>query len=102
MSTNDDAQAQNESPHSAQFLNDVRDFYWNDDHLALVSSRLRLDRVARAVDVGAGLGHWTRRVARVLAPNARVTGVEREPRWVKEATPSERVDYVEGTAERLP
>jgi SAM-dependent methyltransferase len=88
-------------PHSAQFLTDYRDFYWNDDFLALIAKRLHLDDVKRVVDVGSGLGHWTRAVKRML-PNATITGVEREPKWVKEARGVDGVDYVEGDALSLP
>lgn len=90
--------------HSEAFLDDLRDSWWNTDYLQLVARRLDLWRVRDALDVGAGQGHWTRTVAALLAPGARIVGVEREPDWVAEATrragPDQR--YVQGDAARLP
>lgn len=93
-----------EPRHSEAFLDDLRDGWWNADFLDLVARRLDLADVHDALDVGAGHGHWTRVVARRLAPGARVVGVEREPDWVAEANrragPGQA--YVVGTAEALP
>jgi SAM-dependent methyltransferase len=97
------------SPHSAAWFGDQRDFWWNRDFLELIASRLDLASVRTVLDVGAGLGHWGQLLASVLSPEARVTGVEREPRWVEEATRradiaglADRFEYVEGVAESLP
>ena len=73
------------TPHSAHYLNDTRDLWWNADFLELVATRTGLRRVQRALDVGAGLGHWTRTVASLLSPGARITGIEREATWVERA-----------------
>jgi SAM-dependent methyltransferase len=94
-------------PHSAQFLTDARDLYWNDDFLVLMGQRLALHRVRQAVDVGSGLGHWTRRVARLLAPGGEIVGVDRETTWVEQASArggpdGVRVRYLQGNADALP
>jgi SAM-dependent methyltransferase len=90
--------------HSEAFLNDLRDGWWNADFLQLVARRLALDTVRDALDVGAGQGHWTRVVAGMLSPDARVVGVEREPDWVAEANRRARPNqtFVQGSAEALP
>ncbi|MEA2450794.1 MAG: hypothetical protein QOG63_2726, partial [Thermoleophilaceae bacterium] len=72
-------------PHSAVWFGDQRDFWWNADYLQLAARRLDLDRVRSVLDVGAGIGHWGRALATVLAPDARVVGVEPERRWIEEA-----------------
>jgi ubiquinone/menaquinone biosynthesis C-methylase UbiE len=96
-------------PHSAAYFDEQRDFWWNDDFLRLVATRIGLERVRSVLDVGAGLGHWGSTLLGLLSPEASVIGVERDPRWVIQA--GERVDelgltdryrYVQGVAEGLP
>ncbi|MEW5737755.1 MAG: class I SAM-dependent methyltransferase [Myxococcota bacterium] len=97
-------------PHSAEHLSrETRDFWWNADFLALMAQRWSLQGVSRLLDVGCGVGHWGRLLLPHCAAGATLTGVDREPAWVKEATargersgPAGRVRYVEGTAQALP
>ena len=98
-----------DAPHSAHYLNDTRDLWWNADFLNLVATRADLRRVQRALDVGAGLGHWTRTVATLLPPGARITGLEREAAWVTRAAPAAGrtagdvdIDFVQGDLHALP
>lgn len=90
--------------HSEAFLTDLRDGWWNVDYLRLIAARLRLDRAQDVLDVGAGMGHWTRLVTTLLHPTAQVVGVEREPDWVAEAARrgGANVRFVQGSADRLP
>ncbi|MCC7109225.1 MAG: class I SAM-dependent methyltransferase [Deltaproteobacteria bacterium] len=108
-----------EAPHSAAYLTDARDEWWNPDWLELLARRLELPAAREILDVGCGMGHFTRVLAR-LAPQARVTGVDREKQWVEEARavsaralaiavpaggaapPATRCHYVEGAVEALP
>jgi SAM-dependent methyltransferase len=90
-------------PHSKQFLTDERDRWWNDDQLQLIATRLDLANVRAAADIGCGQGHWTRLVAGLLPPGASITGVDREPEWIRIA--QQRVPelrFIVGTAEQLP
>ncbi|MCC6337113.1 MAG: methyltransferase domain-containing protein [Myxococcales bacterium] len=95
-------------PHSADHLSrETRDFWWNADFLDLMARRWSLSGVTRVLDVGCGVGHWGRLLLPRCAPGATLTGVDREPLWVKEA--QARADrarlpakYVEGTAQALP
>jgi SAM-dependent methyltransferase len=95
--------------HSAQYLlSKFRDFYWNLDHLALIASRLDLDDVGHALDVGCGIGHWTFALASVLPPHVRWTGVDSEQEWVRRAGAraaqlglAERSRFAEGDAQAL-
>ena len=70
--------------HSAEFFNDTREYWWNADFLKLMGERLGFAGVTSVLDVGCGVGHWTRALAPALPSNARFTGVDRESRWVKE------------------
>lgn len=98
-----------QSGHSAEHFGDGRDHWYNLDWLALAARRFELGVVRDVLDVGAGVGHWGMLLRAVLPETARITGVEREPAWVAEATAraaerglADRFTYREGSAERLP
>src|ERR1700756_5701438 len=71
--------------HSAEYFGDTRDYWWNADFLALMAKRLAFDRMGDVLDVGCGIGHWSRLLARVLPHDARLQGVDRDPLWVETA-----------------
>ncbi len=96
-------------PHSAEFFNEMRDFWWNPDFLQLMASRLELSRVSEVLDVGCGVGHWSRALAYVLPQISRITGVDMEDQWVHKAAEQAsraglgaRSRYVKGDAQQLP
>jgi SAM-dependent methyltransferase len=96
-------------PHSAAYFGAGRDFWWNLDQLELCARRIGLDGVGSVLDVGAGVGHWSRLLANVLPPAATLVGVDRERRWVEEATAraeaaglGERFSYRQAPVEQLP
>lgn len=96
-------------PHSAEFFNESRDYWWNLDFLRLMAQRLRFDDVRRVLDVGCGVGHWGRSLAHVLPPEASVTGLDREPEWVRRAGEEaaraglgRRFTFAQGDAMALP
>jgi ubiquinone/menaquinone biosynthesis C-methylase UbiE len=96
-------------PHSAAYLNEQRSFWWNVAFLRLAASRLELERIRSALDVGAGLGHWTATLMEILPAETTVVGVDRDPRWVASAAQrtgqrglTDRCSYVQGVAEALP
>src|SRR5450432_2646394 len=95
--------------HSAEYFGDTRDHWWNLDFLQLMAKRWSLENARDVLDVGCGVGHWGMLLASVMPDNVRVTGIDREPRWVKDATAralasgvAERFSYRVGEAERLP
>jgi SAM-dependent methyltransferase len=95
--------------HSAEYFGESRDHWWNDDFLALMARRWRFSAVRRVLDLGAGIGHWGRALAPHLPGDAEVTGVDREARWVAEATAlaearglAPRFRYLQGDAAALP
>ncbi len=96
-------------PHSADWFGDSRDFWWNEDFVALMARRWRLGEVHRALDVGAGVGHWGRVILPHLAPGARMVGIDREDTWILEAHRradqagiGDRLTYRFGDAARIP
>lgn len=95
--------------HSAEYFGDTRDYWWNPDFLALMGRRLSLDRVQDVLDVGSGVGHWGRLLAKVMPRSARVHGVDRDPLWVEKAAAraaaeglADRFSYQVAVAEKLP
>jgi SAM-dependent methyltransferase len=91
------------------YFGDLRDHWWNLDHLELCARRLGLGTVRSVLDVGSGVGHWGRLLGRVLPPDTTVVGIDRDPRWVEEATRraaeagvTGRYTYEEASAEALP
>jgi SAM-dependent methyltransferase len=92
-----------------QYFGELRDFWWNLDHLELCARRLGFGDVRSVLDVGAGVGHWGRLLGRVLRSEVSVAGIDREPRWVEEATRraaeaglGDRYSYRQASAEALP
>lgn len=95
--------------HSAEYFGDSRDYWWNRDFLELMARRWGFDAMHDVLDVGCGVGHWGSLLATVLPASARVTGIDREPGWVEQASAralarglGERFSYRLGTAERIP
>lgn len=95
--------------HSAEYFGDQRDFWWNQDYVALLAKRWRLGEVRTALDVGCGVGHWSRVILPHLPAEARLFGIDREPEWVKQAAAraeragfAERASYRLGDAEKIP
>jgi ubiquinone/menaquinone biosynthesis C-methylase UbiE len=101
--------AHGQQPHSAEFFNEMRDFWWNQDFLRLMGERLGFANITNVLDVGCGVGHWGRALAQVLPPHARWTGVDQEPEWVRQATEmaarfglADRFTFAQGDAMALP
>jgi SAM-dependent methyltransferase len=98
-----------DEPHSSAYFGEQREYWWNADYLELLASRWQLDAVRSVLDVGSGIGHWSTLVASILAPQAKVVGVERDSRSVhrareqaRERNLADRLEYLVGVAEQLP
>lgn len=74
-----------EQPHSADYFGSQRDFWWNGDFLDLMAQRLGLAQVRRILDVGCGVGHWSRQILPRCHPQAALLGIDREPVWIERA-----------------
>jgi SAM-dependent methyltransferase len=72
--------------HSAEHFGDTRDHWWNEDYLRFLAGHWDVARVRTVLDVGCGVGHWSRLLARVLSPDVAFSGVDREVEWVTRAT----------------
>jgi SAM-dependent methyltransferase len=95
--------------HSAEYFGDTRDYWWNPDFLQLLARRWGLHDVRQVLDVGCGVGHWGQLLGRVLPSDAQVTGIDRDPLWVQNASKraserglSGRFRYQVAVAEQLP
>jgi SAM-dependent methyltransferase len=95
--------------HSAEYLGDTRDYWWNLDFLQLMAKRWKLDDVREMLDVGCGVGHWGMLLASVIPEHVRVTGIDHEPDWVDQARAralargfEKRFSYHQGEAQCLP
>ncbi|MFN8504622.1 class I SAM-dependent methyltransferase [Kouleothrix sp.] len=67
--------------HSEDYFGDYRDFWWNHDFLALMASRLSWSTRRQVLDVGYGMGHWTRTLIPHLSAGTHITAVDRDPKW---------------------
>jgi SAM-dependent methyltransferase len=95
--------------HSAEYFGETRDFWWNRDFLELMAKRLSLERIRDVLDVGCGVGHWGQLLINLLPAGAYVRGIDRDPRWVEEASKralarglGDQLAYEVATAERMP
>jgi SAM-dependent methyltransferase len=75
-----------DTPHSAEYFGEQRDFWWNRDFLELMARRWGLPEAPRMLDVGCGVGHWGRLMLSLVSPRASLVGLDREPKWIEEAT----------------
>lgn len=73
--------------HSEAWLTDRRFEWWHADFVLLLVNRLKLQDTAFLVDVGVGLGHWSRALAEHLPSLAAFTGIDLESEWLKRARP---------------
>ena len=76
---------ENKKKHSEEYLGEARDYWWNEDYLALLANRLNLSQCNTLVDVGCGKGYVSYKFAPYLKTNAEVFGFDREPQWINDA-----------------
>lgn len=95
--------------HSAEYFGEDRDHWWDHDSVAFLLHRWGLNRAKRILDVGCGVGHWGRVLLPHMPADAVLTGVDREPEWVTQATANarkrglgDRTRYIRGLAEKVP
>ncbi|MGA3184199.1 MAG: methyltransferase domain-containing protein [Candidatus Dormibacteria bacterium] len=96
------------SGHSAAFFDEQRDFWWHEDFLRLMVSRLGIGPTRSLLDVGCGLGHWSRVLTRVLPALTECVGVDPDLAWVEQAVlvedhrPTTTATVIQGRGEQLP
>ena len=64
---------------------DSRNFWWYKDFKELLKKRATLETAHKVLDVGCGLGHWTREMSSLVASDAEMVGVDIEEKWIKQA-----------------
>ena len=72
--------------HSEEFFGDYRDYWWNQDFLALMAKRWNLSGIDKVLDAGCGIGHWGFVLEPHLPKDCQLIGVDREPEWVAKAS----------------
>lgn len=88
---------------------DYRAFWWNDDFIELLASRLGLADATNVLDVGCGVGHWSATLAPHLSRASRLIGVDATETLLARARsrltdffPADRLELHHARAERLP
>jgi trans-aconitate methyltransferase len=71
--------------HSADYLNDERDLWWNLDFLKLMAQRWEIQNINTVLDIGCGHGHWGQILSPILPTHATIVGIDSEPKWIEEA-----------------
>jgi ubiquinone/menaquinone biosynthesis C-methylase UbiE len=70
------------SPH----LNaDIRNYLWNPDFIRFLSEKAKFVKAKRLLDVGCGLGHWTRVLTSFMPDGSDIVGLDVEENFVIEA-----------------
>jgi len=71
--------------HSEDYLVDSRDYWWNEDYLALLADRLDLDQCENLADIGCGKGMMAFRLCYYLPEFAQIWGIDKEAQYIKAA-----------------
>ncbi|MDP5169371.1 MAG: class I SAM-dependent methyltransferase, partial [Bacteroidia bacterium] len=104
-------QQQQATAHSESHLNAAREYWWNEDYLALLADRLDLLQCETLADIGCGKGMMAFKFAPYLQPGAQVFGVDQEPKYIKAADRAAKkqgaysaikYDFTVGSAYHLP
>lgn len=102
-----ESESYQQMPHSAEYLGEHRDYWWNRDFLKLMAKRWDVDGVHSVLDVGCGIGHWGQSIAVFLPKDAKITGIDMEKEWVEKAqertkSRKNRFQYLTASAEKIP
>lgn len=99
------------TPHSSDFFGEAREYWWNEDYLALLADRLELHDCQQMADIGCGQGMMALRFAPYLPAGASVWGLDLEKTHIKKARQKARsakalshvhFHFEEGDAHQLP
>lgn len=72
-----------DAPHSALYLGDWRDHWWDPDSLRAWLLRAGLDDAREIADLGCGHGHFGALIWRLLGGERHVRFVDRETEWIE-------------------
>jgi ubiquinone/menaquinone biosynthesis C-methylase UbiE len=98
--------------HSEEYIEDSRFQWWNPDYLDLLIKRFALRDTKAILDVGTGLGHWSRLLLRRLPSEWMFHGLDIEKHWVDKSMAAfaaefpdvdrSRFDFRQGDVHSLP
>jgi ubiquinone/menaquinone biosynthesis C-methylase UbiE len=71
------------SGHSANFMGDYRDHWWNRSFLDNLAERHHLQSCRTMLDLGCGMCHWSKLLSPYLADSARITAVDNDEHWLR-------------------
>ncbi|MET3125471.1 SAM-dependent methyltransferase [Arcicella rosea] len=71
--------------HSSDVLYQSRNLWWNEDFVSLLAQRWGLKDYNSMLDVGLGLGHWSRMLLKYVEPSFTFTGLDIEQKWLDES-----------------
>lgn len=101
-----------EKVHSENVLFQPREVWWNEDFLNLLSHRWDLKKYKSLLDVGVGLGHWSRSLLRHIHEDFEFAGIDIEQQWVQQAPvyfyrtfpsiPENKFRFLQSDAHELP
>lgn len=98
--------------HSEEFIEDSRFQWWNPDYLDLLIKRFALQEAKSILEVGTGLGHWSRILLKRIPTEWTFHGFDLELHWVEKSAAAfaaefpdvdrSRFDFRQGDAHSLP
>jgi SAM-dependent methyltransferase len=98
--------------HSEEYIEDSRFAWWNPDYLDLLIKRFALRDAKIILDVGVGLGHWSRLLLKRLPAEWTFHGLDMEKHWVDKGLATfaaefpnvdrSRFEFKQGDAHSLP
>jgi len=69
--------------HSEDQISDLRFAWWNPDFLDLIAERFALRQLRTVLDIGVGLGHWSRPILRHVCSDWTFYGLDIEEHWIQ-------------------
>ena len=99
------------SAHSQDHFGEAREYWWNDDYLALLAERIDLSDCQKMADIGCGTGMMAFRLAPYLPKGSEIVGLDYESQHLKTARQKARhhkklkdysFSFVQGDARQLP
>ena len=98
--------------HSEEYIEDSRFQWWNPDYLDLLIKRFALREAKSILEVGTGLGHWSRPLLKRIPTEWTFHGLDKEQHWVDKSLAAfaaefpdvhpSRFDFRQGDAHSLP
>jgi SAM-dependent methyltransferase len=87
--------------HSEEYIKDSRFEWWNDDFLDLLAKRFSLGDARSILDLGTGLGHWSRLLLKRIKPDWTFHGLDLEQHWVEQAQAAFKAEFPDIDAARI-